>query len=110
MIQFANQPFQLKEIPADATNCEKVRIIIEWMCEEQLLPTAISQDVPVDLCCPCCGKNYIMLETEIVNAVQGYLDNTSTIENLLTILNTHESLILFINHVQEHYLDLIDNM
>lgn len=106
LLQFANQPFQLRGIPPNATDAERVRVVVEWICEEGLLPTFVSPEIP-EGCCPCCGRSLMALEIEMVEAVQGYLHLSQPIETLLTVLNTQESLVAFIRDVQAHYDSLI---
>lgn len=110
LVQFANQPFQLRPIPSDAADSEKIRIIIEWMCEESILPTvAVDPELLDERTCPCCGKDLIVLDRQLVDAVNGYLENNSSIDHLINVLNEQVNLLGYIAIVQEHYNSLVVN-
>lgn len=107
---FADQ-FELKEIPLDATESDKIRKVVEWMVEEELLPTVVVlPETHVNGYCPCCGNDMVKMKGDLVFAVTGYLENILPIQSLLNVLRSQFPLQSFLKRVQLHYEALLDDL
>lgn len=108
LVRFAMK-FKLGSIPKNATIEERIRVVILWLCHERFLPIRVSPDIAKYGCCVKCVRSVVSKERALVKVVLGYLNNTQSLQDLLTVVDARFPFVDTIRKIKKHYKEARKN-